>query len=260
MFSLHLTCDPEDVDVLSAELWELGTVGIREEDRGAQVELIAAFEDQTDVSPFASCKPHWEQEEDTDWVLSTQEAWPARSVGKSIFLAPVWNTGQTPAGRVRVIHNPGLASGTGEHPCTQLALASLEDCISEGCAVVDVGTGSGILAVGARRLGARVAVALDLDLPSLSTARENFQLNEFHATVAQGSVDCAASGIAEVVVANISGTVLLSIADELLRVVKDGGWLILTGFPEGELSVIESAFGPGVVTEMNEWRCLTLRL
>ncbi len=260
MLSLHLTSAPECVEALSYELWEAGTVGIREEDRGAHVELIAAFEHEIDVAQFASYKPYWEREEDTDWVLTTKAAWPARTIGKRIFLAPVWNADPTPAGRVRVVHNPGLASGTGEHPCTQLALESLEDCVSEGSIVVDVGTGSGILAVAARKLGARTAMALDMDLASLYTARENFELNDFAPTLAQGSVDCAASAIADIVVANISGTVLLSIADDLLRVVKEGGWLILTGFPDSELSVMQSAFGAGAVTEMNEWRCLTLRL
>ena len=260
MFSLHLTCAPENVEALSYDLWEAGTLGIREEDRGAQVELIAAFEHEIDIGPFDSLKPYWEREEDTDWVLATQDAWPARTIGRRVFLAPVWNAEHTPAGRVRVVHNPGLASGTGEHPCTQLALESLEGCVSEGSVVIDVGTGSGILAIAARKLGARIAVALDMDLASLATAGENFELNEFSPTLAQGSVDCVASAIADVVVANISGTVLLSLADELLRVVRDGDWLILTGFPESELSVIQGAFGSGAVTEMNEWRCLTLRL
>jgi len=260
VFSLHLTCRPDQVEAVSFELWEAGTVGIREEDSGASVELIAAFEDISPSDPFSQFDPYWEKEDDTDWTAVTQDSWPAREVGKRIFLAPIWNRQVTPPGRVRVIHNPGLASGTGEHPCTQLALESLSHCVNEGDIVVDVGTGSGILCLAALRLGARMAAALDMDLPSLATAQENFGLNGFRATVAQGSADCMASEAAHVVVANISGTVLLSIADELLRICKAGGLLILTGFPETELSILRKMFGPGEVTDLNEWRCLTLRM
>jgi len=260
LFSLHLTCRPDQVEAVSFELWEAGTVGIREEDRGEVVELIAGFEDIPASVPCSEYDPYWEQENDTDWVAVTQDSWPAREVGERIFLAPVWNGQETPPDRVRVIHNPGLASGTGEHPCTQLALESLSQCLRNGDVVVDVGTGSGILSLASLRLGAKLAAALDMDLPSLDTARENFALNSFPSTVAMGSAECAASETADVVVANISGTVLLSIADELLRICKPGGWLILTGFPESELSVLRQMFGPGQVTELNEWRCLTLRL
>ena len=292
MYSLHLTCKPGEVEELSVALWEAGTLGIREEDRGQHVELIAGFEEPINHDSLAAYHPTWEREAETDWVLATQAAWPARLIGQRLFLTPVWNTEATPPGRVRVIHNPGLASGTGEHPCTQLALESLERCVHEaqrarmragqgekntpslgpaslkpspsyacslkGCLVVDVGTGSGILSIAALRLGAQLAVALDRDYVALATASENFQLNELPLTLAAGSANCVASEVADVVVANISGTVLLSMADELLRVLRPSGRLILTGFPESELHVLMRAFGPGEVSGMNEWRCLTI--
>jgi ribosomal protein L11 methyltransferase len=258
MHSLHLTCPPQQVEELSFALWEAGTGGIREEERANLIELIAGFEDTVDRLLLSA--PRWEREEDTDWIAATQQAWPGREVGARIFLAPVWNCENTPPGRMRVVHNPGGASGTGEHPCTQLALESLERCVSAGDVVLDVGTGSGILSVAALRLGARLAIGFDLDLPSLSSARENFGLNNFQPVLAAGSADCLAPDSTDVLVANISGTVLLSLADELLPAVRPGGWLILTGFPESELVVLQGAFGNGDVTEMREWRCLTLRL
>jgi ribosomal protein L11 methyltransferase len=263
MYSLHLTCSSEEVERVSFGLWEAGTVGIREEERGELVELIAGFEDLTDREnlsrQFSERSPVWEREEDTDWVSATHQSWPGRAVGERIFLAPVWNTDETPDGRVRVIHNPGLASGTGEHPCTQLALASLERCVSAGNVVVDIGTGLGILSVAALRLGACAAIGLDVDLASLDSASENFLLNDFRPLLVAGSAECIASEVADVLVANISGTVLLGIADELLRIVRPKGWLILTGFPESELAILRQAFGSGEVSEMNEWRCLMLR-
>lgn len=260
MYSLHLTCRPDEAEQISLALWEAGTVGIREEDRGQQLNLIAGFENSVDrdnlAQAFVLHQPVWEREEDTDWVVATEQAWPARMVGERIFLAPVWNADATPGGRVRVIHNPGSASGTGEHPCTQLALESLERCVTAGSLVIDVGTGSGILSVAALQLGARLAVALDLDIASLDSARENFTLNGYRATVAAASADCVASEMADIVVANISGTVLLSLADELLRIVRPDGCLILTGFPDSELQIVRQTFGDGTITGINEWRCL----
>ncbi len=264
MFSLHLTCEASEVDDLSFALWEAGTAGIREDEKTSDIELVAGFEDDADrdglSARFATHKPWWEREEDTDWVAATQEAWPARRIGKRVFLAPVWSSEETPEGFVRVVHNPGMASGTGEHPCTQLALESLERSVVRGSVVVDVGTGSGILSTAALQLGARTAIGLDMDAVSLAAASENFGLNEQAALLVMGSADCVTSECANVVVANISGSVLLAIADELMRIVKSGGCLILTGFPESELKVLQSAFGNGEVTGSNEWRCLRLRV
>lgn len=242
---------------MSAELSELGTAGIREFESSAQTVLLAGFEVRSDelLRRFDRFSPEWEEEEAIDWVQHTHDAWPAREVGENLFLAPPWSSETTPPGRVRVLHNPGLASGTGEHPCTQLALAALEQCVTAGCTVTDVGTGSGILAIAAAKLGASRVIAVDTDDVSVQTARENFALNDLNAFLVKGSADCIATAACDVTIANINASVLLAITDELMRITKAGGKLILTGFPEWELRGLESLFEDGRVTEMNEWRC-----
>jgi len=161
---------------------------------------------------------------------------------------------------VRVIHNPGLACGTGEHPCTQLALMALETMALAGKTVVDIGTGSGILAIAALRLGAGFAIGIDTDEAALSAARENFALNTLPPQLVVGSADCLRAGCAAVTVANISATVLLSLAAELFRITGSAGQLILTGFAEYELAAVQQNFGFGEVTSCAEWRCLTVPL
>ena len=264
MFSLRLKCSPGEVDFISAELWEAGTVGIREQDEGDGVCLIAAFdsnERRADLQCyFANHQASWSQEDSINWVEATHRAWPARAIGRRIFLAPPWCSDETPTGRVRVIHNPGLACGTGEHPCTQLALAALETANLAGKAVVDIGTGSGILAIAALRLGATVAVGIDLDEAALSAARENFPLNNLPAHLIVGSADCLCDGCSAVTLANISATVLLSIADQLLRITGPSGQVILTGFTAYELTAVQQTFGEGDVTSCAEWRCLRVPL
>lgn len=260
MYSLRLTCSPDTVDELSTALWEHTTAGIRELDDGDDVILIAGFETNAEraamLRQFAAYSPEWEQEDATDWVQETRLAWPPRLVGERLFLAAPWSTEATPPGRLRIVHNPGLACGTGEHPCTQLALAALERRVSKGSTVIDIGTGSGMLALTALRLGARRVLGMDLDVSALQAARENFQLNQLEPALAAGSADSIRELSSDLTVANISGTVLLSMMDELQRMTKVEGSLILTGFPESELPAFVRLFPHADITALNEWRCI----
>ena len=261
MYSLYLDCEADDLDLLSGELWEAGTQGIREMENGrGGLRLIAGFSDNSRredlLERFVSHAPQWEHEPDTDWVKETRNAWPGRSVGDRFFLAAPWTAAATPPGRMRLIHNPGLACGTGEHPCTQLALTALERCVTPGCLVADIGTGSGMLAIAALQLGARAALGIDTDEAALAAARENLELNGLQANLVTGSVECLREAASELTVANISATVLLAIADDLLRITRPGGRLILTGFPDAELGVLQEIFPAKAILQLEEWRCL----
>lgn len=260
MYSLLLKCSADEVDLLSGELWEAGTAGIQEWDRHDGTELIAGFETNEArefmLTKFAAYNPSWREESTTDWAEESRGAWRAREIGQRLFLAPVWLTDPTPTGRKRLIHNPGLACGTGEHPCTQLALLALENTVTAGARVADIGTGSGILAIGAVLLGADFAVGIDTDEAALRAARENFELNGLHEKLAAGSADCVASNFADIVIANMNATVLLDIFDDLVRITKPEGRLILTGFTDAERGPLTEMFTEAEVTALDEWRCL----
>lgn len=264
MYFLRLTCATHDVEQVSVELWEAGTAGIQELDYGDTAVLLAGFETNDHrvalLQRFARYAPEWEHGEATDWIAHTKESWPPRSVGDCFFLAPPWCEDPTPPERHRIIHNPGLACGTGEHPCTQLALEALESCVARGYTVVDIGTGSGILAIAALRLGASMAVGVDTDEAALAAATENFGLNQFTPTLVVGSADVFKAEVADVTVANISAPVLLYLAEDLLRIAKPKGTLILTGFPQSEVPALEAFFPPGELSALNEWRCLVIAL
>ncbi|MBV8895851.1 MAG: 50S ribosomal protein L11 methyltransferase [Acidobacteriaceae bacterium] len=257
MYSLRLTCKPDDIDLLSGELWEAGTIGIRELNERERVVLVAGFETNEWraelVRRFAAYAPQWYAEEAVDWEAVSRAAWPEREVGEQLFLAPPWSDATAPNGRKRIIINPGLACGTGEHPCTQLALMAIEKLVTSGCAVVDVGTGSGILAIAALRLGASRAVGVDVDEAALQAARENFRLNGMHGELICGSAEALASGCADVVVANISATVLVNVWDELLRVSRRPGRLILTGFPRSEADVLMELLPDAEMSQLASW-------
>ena len=260
MYTLHLTCRTLDIDNLSAELWESGTAGVQEIDwENNSAFLIAGFETNEKraalLRQFSAFSPQWEHTPETDWIKETQNAWPGRAIGERIFLAAPWCVEPTPPNRHQVIHNPGLACGTGEHPCTRLALEALEKTISAGCSMADVGAGSGILAIAALRLGAATAFAFDIDEQALAAARENSYLNDLALNIIAGSVDALAQASVDVAVANINATVLLSLADDLLPIVRPGGKLIVTGFPESESRQVAQLFPPCTVLHEDGWIC-----
>jgi ribosomal protein L11 methyltransferase len=265
MYSLELLCKADQVDELSVELWERGTAGIREIDAGQDlVRLIAGFDEggprEALLAALAAHQPQWYEEPATDWIRQAQSAWPGRLVGSKLFVCVPWCEEETPAGRERLIHNPGLACGTGEHPCTRLALQALETLVRPGVRVIDIGTGSGILAAAAVRLGAGPVLGIDPDTSALRVARNNFELNGVHGFLVAAYADALAPEWADITVANISGTVLTAIMDDLVRITKPGGAMVLTGFMEEELPSMESLAGTGEVLSSEEWRCLIVQL
>jgi ribosomal protein L11 methyltransferase len=218
MFTVRIPVEPERQDALVADLWEAGTLGIAE---GAGF-LDAWFDDRTTAAQFGEPQPAPQ----IDWAAKVQAEWPALEVGEKFFVAPPWNTDPTPPGRFRLEINPGLQCGTGQHPCTQKCLAAMERHIRPGDRVLDVGSGSGILSMAAKLLGAGLVVACDID-PEAARPVPFFQ----------GSVDAVRSGAFDVVVANISEEVIGRLLPELERVAPVR---ILSGFQD----------------EAGEWTCL----
>ncbi len=261
MYALRLVCPPEEVDRVTGVLWEAGTVGIEEMASTGATVLIAVFEKPIEcgelIESLGRFEPVWQALPPTDWEEQTRHAWPGRAIGNRLFLAPPWSVEETPAGRLRVIHNPGLACGTGEHPCTQLALEALETHVKPDDVVADIGTGSGILAIAALRLGARFAVGADTDEAALRVAQENFLLNQLAPRLVAGSSDCLREGCASLTVANLNGSILLSLLPDLIRITRPGGRLILTGFTEAEMGAFVHLFPRADVSASGPWRCLS---
>src|SRR6185312_9391276 len=153
MFSLEIESDADTRDLLIADLWEQGSCGIAEPE-GHMVR--AFFEDSAERDALIARYPGAaiRIEEERDWVQSARDLLQPMEVGARFFLVPEWRNDPAPPGRFRVTVNPGMAFGTGVHETTRLCIEALEDFVLPGSAVLDVGTGSGILARAAALLGA----------------------------------------------------------------------------------------------------------
>ena len=201
---------------LLAELYEAGTLGIIEHEG----RLEAFFEDRSTAARFG--EPRLAPE--TDWIQLTHDAWPPLVVGEKFFVVAPWRTEPTPPGRFRLEINPGMQCGTGQHPCTRLCLEAMERLVGPGDAVLDAGSGSGILSIAAGMLGARLVVACDIDPAVTRPPADGIHFFT-------GSVDAIRSGSFDVAVANISEETIHSLRTDLARVAKRR---ILSGFQDSK--------------------------
>jgi ribosomal protein L11 methylase PrmA len=215
LYSVFVVCEPAEEDLLIAKAWEAGTMGIVEEPGGFR----AFFEDDASIDGVLAGEVR--SEVDRDWAQATRDSFPPLRIGRRFFLVPPWSGAPTPAGRLRLVVNPGMACGTGWHPCTQMCLEAMERYLRLGDTVLDVGSGSGILSEAARLLGAGAVVGCDID----PDVKPPFV----------GTADAVRTASADLLVSNISAAAVDELAGEFQRVVKPGGTLILSGFTESEV-------------------------
>jgi ribosomal protein L11 methyltransferase len=244
--------DDYDVTAINEEArsWRVFFPTTTERDRAVRA-LRTAFSD-ADIRPV--------DVPDENWAARSQAALRAVRVG-AIIVAPPWDVPELTAGTVIVIQ-PSMGFGTGHHATTRLCLEALQRLDLLGRSVIDVGTGSGVLAIAASLLGASPVIGFDDDTDAIAAASENLALNP-HAAVTMGVGDLRTSrhAVSDVVLANLTGGLLTAAASELRRLTKVGGRLILSGFMLTEETEVLRAFSPLGVdhrTEEEEWVCVTL--
>ncbi|MFG6351061.1 MAG: 50S ribosomal protein L11 methyltransferase [Oscillospiraceae bacterium] len=187
-----------------------------------------------------------------DWATSWQKYYRPIQVGKRVYIVPDWMRGEpAPQGRTPLYLNPGLTFGTGAHPTTQLCLELLEDVLRPGDKVLDLGCGSGILAIAALALGASRAVGVDIDPKAADVAFENAALNgigDDRLSVYAGDVladgKLAARlgpGQNRVVLANIVADVIIPLSAKAGEFMTGDGVFLTSGIIEGRQDEVKAA-------------------
>jgi ribosomal protein L11 methyltransferase len=183
---------------------------------------------------------------DPGWATMWQARFEPLPVGDRFLIVPPWHRAAE-SGRISITVLPGQAFGTGHHPTTSGALLAIDELIAHHkvARVLDVGTGSGILAIALAMLGAPKVTAIDNDALALDNARENAELNGVTRSVAWSTTPIArVRGKFDLVVANILSKTLIDMAPDLKRVVARGGHLVLGGLLEREAKSIASHYAP----------------
>ena len=178
-----------------------------------------------------------------DWSQAWKRHYRALRIGRRIVVAPSWEEPAVGAGDVLIQIDPGMAFGTGMHPSTQLILRLLEKYIPPRSVVLDVGAGSGILAIAAIKLGASRAIATDIDPEAVRTAEANARLNQVRNQISLFVDSVPESGRFPLVMANILADVIaeLLLQHGLSQRVSADGVLLLSGIIRQRREVVDLA-------------------
>jgi ribosomal protein L11 methyltransferase len=197
MFSIDLDCRQPDKDILIADLWEARCTGIVELDNTDETSRMRVFFDDDARQPELQGRFGGviAPADTRDWVEFAHAFLKPMEIGERIFVCPEWRDDATPEGRIRIVVNAGLAFGTGAHETTRLCLKAIERHLRAGMTVVDVGTGSGILAEAAVKLGAGRVVACDNDPEAVAVAGENFEKAGVRVDLSGDSIATFPSGL-----------------------------------------------------------------
>ena len=209
--------------------------------------------------------------EDQDWEESWKDNYPPQEVGKNLVVLPYWLADSYATTRTPIILDPGLTFGTGAHPSTQMVLSAMERLVQPGSHCLDLGSGSGILSIAALRLGAKMAIGVDIDPKADDIARENAAYNGFTApefTAITGNVTedtqhlmSLHNGHFDLVLINIVADVIVSLAPFVPQFLGEESTLICSGILDSRLGDVvaaleEAGLSVTSIHAQEDWRCV----
>ncbi len=205
--------------------------------------------------------------EESNWATAWKKYYHPVRITRMLTVAPSWENYQTEDPLEKIITlDPGMAFGTGTHPTTSLTLTALETVLRGGETLLDVGTGSGVLSIAAKYLGAKDVYAFDLDEVAVRSAKENMDMNEVAKDVHVSANDLL-KGIeieSDVIVANILANIILLMIPDAWRLLKQTGTLIVSGIIEEKKqmvldAMIEQGFIVDQIFQQKDWYAIILK-
>ena len=267
----------EDYSDLEQQAWEIAHVDLIEQellDKPRDIVIVHMYlapdENPAEVLPLFRERllyaggvqrvghPGVQQE---DWQNAWKKYYHAMDIGSRLAIVPGWESYDTD--RIRITMDPGLAFGTGTHETTALCLELLDSLVQGGERVLDVGTGSGILAIAALKLGAREADGVDIDPMCVRTAGENAERNgvDGRFRVLVGDLSDKAEGVYDIITANIVAAAILSLAPAVPALMAPGAKFICSGIIDERKDEVlaglqASGLRPVEIKEKRGWVCI----
>jgi ribosomal protein L11 methyltransferase len=253
-----------DPDLLLAAVDDFGPIAVEERDNTLRI-FFSTKSDRDQAYTWLAREHDLKSIDvpDEDWARRSQENLKPVTVGR-ITVTPPWVQRGTHLSPIEIVVLPSMGFGTGHHATTRLCLAALQSIDLEHRFVLDVGTGSGVLAIAADLLGASRALGIDNDPDAIQSAQETLSLNPRAVRTEFEAADLTERTLpeADVLTANLTGALLVRAAPLLRSAVRPGGTLILSGLLAAEREGVVRAFGStSIVSEAEEegWACLVLR-
>ena len=204
--------------------------------------------------------------EEQDWDEVWRRHFKPRRIGKRFVIRPTWESFESGPTDLEIVLDPGQAFGTGDHPTTRLCLQLLdESLVNTDARVADVGCGSGILSIAAKKIGAEVVQGVDIEALSVEVARENAELNQVDCRFVEGDSISALQGDFDLVLSNIISAILIVMAPAFRARLKDGGMWIASGiiepnWPDVEAAAIRNGFEVAQVLKEDGWVAALLKV
>jgi ribosomal protein L11 methyltransferase len=208
---------------------------------------LRAMLDDAGMLPGNS-RPQVQQVQDPGWATMWQERFAPLRLGRQFLIVPPWQRDRQ-AGRYQIIIRPGQAFGTGHHPSTVGTLSAIEDILAKHHfnRVLDVGTGSGILAIAMAKLGVPEITAIDIDPAALANAVENAGLNRVSRNIRFSTASFGKlRGRFGLITANILSSTLIDLAPDLTARLRAGGYVVLAGILRREADAVIRAYAPAL--------------
>jgi ribosomal protein L11 methyltransferase len=203
--------------------------------------------------------------EETDWNQEWKKHFKPFPVGKNFLIKPSWEEIDEDTERKIIEIDPGMAFGTGTHATTLMCLEALENYLKEDDLVYDIGTGSGILAIAAGKLGAN-SIGIDIDEDSVRTAKDNVKLNKCadNVKIIKGNLLNKAMDKADIIISNIIADAIINMSGNLNKFLKDSGIFIASGILENKKEEVVQALKANKfeileTSVMDEWLCIVAR-